>query len=839
MVLTQEEAEAQVRAEKEAAPTGTGTAALSERGIKTKAAARVKRSKSTSKSSTAKVTVREPLTNEQIIEQNKKLLADIDERRKIARAQGNKELERKLSQQYNDIAKQSNIAIKEENVLIEKAKTTTEFANLFPEKKAREIVEASGLQKYIIEKQQTKPPTKKAGAQVKQKTKPLDRFVYDPKRKIWIDTQTKQDQAEMRSSLGVFLEEHKRKLFMLNPDDLKPKKPKGVGEIVFGIDYKSKASDVKAETSFKFTEKQQELATEGKLHLSQRDKPGEVAIGLGFAGASVVTGGARFVFDLVTDPVEVAAGVVETVANPVGSFVGLSESLYKDPFGTVGYLGAQGVVFKGAPKVVKAGIEKGRAAHFEFKIEKGRVYDQDFIFDRVTGSRSVVTSEGAVLPEKQSVLYYNPNVRAPPEPSIKFDYSIQKELSRPVEFVRKQEFVYRIKDPVARVDVSTPKGSVSILAETPTPSETLRSQRFAMEQAARGSAKPGEQTKLIKKDTKLKPLDKSFFVVEDKPTGKKFFFEVDPNNPVYFSLTGGVAETLFKAGVDLFERFDEGRSRVKPLTPEVVAERSASISKGKSQSGLLPVVYIGTARGQERGFLTAQNVRTAQSPVLTQTLPDKTAFEPIGKYDLYQGVKEIQLIKQSQGQSQKGRVKVLVGQDVSQSLKQGQDITQDQIQIPKEAQVVDQVTRDPFQEVTETTTPPPPPNIRTPPPFRTPPQAPEPSSLKMGFSVFVRRKGRFGRVSDQPLMLEEAKQLGASIVGRTAAATFKLVPTKTRRLGSFSGRGNLRDFYQKGSLYIEKRGRRIKSRGEIEEITLKGLAALRSGKRRIGLFGGL
>ena len=74
--------------------------------------------------------------------------------------------------------------------------------------------------------------------------------------------------------------------------------------------------------------------------------------------------------------------------------------------------------------------------------------------------------------------------------------------------------------------------------------------------------------------------------------------------------------------------------------------------------------------------------------------------------------------------------------------------------------------------------------------------------------------------------------VGATIVGRTAAATFKLVPTKAKQLGKFTGRGNLRDFYRKGSLFIEKRGRRIKSRGEVEEITLKGLAALRFGKRK-------
>jgi len=103
--------------------------------------------------------------------------------------------------------------------------------------------------------------------------------------------------------------------------------------------------------------------------------------------------------------------------------------------------------------------------------------------------------------------------------------------------------------------------------------------------------------------------------------------------------------------------------------------------------------------------------------------------------------------------------------------------------------------------------------------------------------VLVRRGGRFSQVSGSPLSRKEALQFGAFKVGTTAAATFKLRESTSNRLGSFTGRGILSDFKEKNGLYIEKRGRRIKSKGELEEITFKGLKSLRSKKNKI--FGGL
>lgn len=97
-----------------------------------------------------------------------------------------------------------------------------------------------------------------------------------------------------------------------------------------------------------------------------------------------------------------------------------------------------------------------------------------------------------------------------------------------------------------------------------------------------------------------------------------------------------------------------------------------------------------------------------------------------------------------------------------------------------------------------------------------------------GFGVSVRRRGVFETVATG-LTREEALFKGSSIVGTSAAASFKIFETGgfTTSTGG-GGLLNPRDFYEKQQgLFIEKRGRRIKSTGELREITYKGISANR------------
>jgi hypothetical protein len=108
--------------------------------------------------------------------------------------------------------------------------------------------------------------------------------------------------------------------------------------------------------------------------------------------------------------------------------------------------------------------------------------------------------------------------------------------------------------------------------------------------------------------------------------------------------------------------------------------------------------------------------------------------------------------------------------------------------------------------------------------------------IKSGFDVFVRRKGQFLKVNARPLIKSQALQKGFFTVGNTAAATFK-IKRSFGSLGSFTGRGFSDDFDIKndrrggGIVYIERNRRRIKSGGELREITFKGIQA-NKGKRK-------
>lgn len=96
-----------------------------------------------------------------------------------------------------------------------------------------------------------------------------------------------------------------------------------------------------------------------------------------------------------------------------------------------------------------------------------------------------------------------------------------------------------------------------------------------------------------------------------------------------------------------------------------------------------------------------------------------------------------------------------------------------------------------------------------------------PSLFKSGnqgsFSVFARRKGKFQLIG-KTSSLTKAFSIGKSFVGNTSSATFKIMGRGGLVTGNAGG-----DFYSKGGLFIERRGKRIKSSGELNEITFKGI----------------
>jgi len=112
---------------------------------------------------------------------------------------------------------------------------------------------------------------------------------------------------------------------------------------------------------------------------------------------------------------------------------------------------------------------------------------------------------------------------------------------------------------------------------------------------------------------------------------------------------------------------------------------------------------------------------------------------------------------------------------------------------------------------------------------------------KSGFDVFVRSKGEFKKVNYGAFSQSDAINFGAFKVGNTASASFKVVRSNNNVTNYFKQPINIENFYIKDGTYIEKRGKRIKSKGELEEITFKGIRKNRLksifNKRRVGKNG--
>jgi len=105
--------------------------------------------------------------------------------------------------------------------------------------------------------------------------------------------------------------------------------------------------------------------------------------------------------------------------------------------------------------------------------------------------------------------------------------------------------------------------------------------------------------------------------------------------------------------------------------------------------------------------------------------------------------------------------------------------------------------------------------------------------LLEGYDVFIKRAGKFFKVSKKPLPKYKALFKGAKLTDITPAATFSIKKAGKK----IKGKGKMADllgwkalqqrFYQKGeNKYIEKKRYRLSAMGEITGISYKGLQKL-------------
>jgi len=109
--------------------------------------------------------------------------------------------------------------------------------------------------------------------------------------------------------------------------------------------------------------------------------------------------------------------------------------------------------------------------------------------------------------------------------------------------------------------------------------------------------------------------------------------------------------------------------------------------------------------------------------------------------------------------------------------------------------------------------------------------------LLQGFRVLTKKGGKEELLSQTSFSRKEALQFGASKVGSTARASFRLVEAGSVT-GEFKGKGNLSNFYKsKSGFFVEKNKFRIDTKGEVREISKKGQIAKKTKSKSKGLFG--
>jgi hypothetical protein len=102
-----------------------------------------------------------------------------------------------------------------------------------------------------------------------------------------------------------------------------------------------------------------------------------------------------------------------------------------------------------------------------------------------------------------------------------------------------------------------------------------------------------------------------------------------------------------------------------------------------------------------------------------------------------------------------------------------------------------------------------------------------------GFNVLIKNKGIFNKINTKPISKAQAINLGAGIVEKTSSATFTIKPSNSPAQKISVAKANLKNFYKKGSLFIEKPSKRINTPGELTGITFKGIKS----KKLKKLFG--
>jgi hypothetical protein len=337
-------------------------------------------------------------------------------------------------------------------------------------------------------------------------------------------------------------------------------------------------------------------------------------------------------------------------------------------------------------------------------------------------------------------------------------------------------------------------------------------------------------------------------------SGSEEIIRINANDLTFSQFKSAEAAVSGKGGVNAFKDFlniEKGRQGVLNEAPSgttktITSGETPSVAKLNLESTIKQVVASEAKPGSAKPApVVVQNNKNllVEKPVQPGTTTGKTtnthkvATSPVTIQDVSQSLNQGQIsgqdkiVKRDVGQSQISLEDTIQEQKPAQDQRIIQEAAQSQtpreavIQIQQPVTIQEPIqTTSPLTQLTDLTTPKPPKGG-----FLTldllKGRLAEPAS----FQVFVKEKGSFKQVKGN-LTKGEAINLGANIARTSSVASFKVLkqgqPVKVSVFDSLL-KGQFGTAKKNQNVLVEKNKYRIDTPGELEEITFKGLRALK------------
>jgi len=482
-----------------------------------------------------------------------------------------------------------------------------------------------------------------------------------------------------------------------------------------------------------------------------------------------------------------------------------------------------GAMGKGA-EALGEGIKNFKTKRFEMKIEKSNLKDTDFstIYDFSPTTKKIV-----VVPKEVKGKIIETSKFSVTERSKGYD--VQDNI---LDFATKKgkaperQIQFQEVDPFSKPQSYEPKFHIELGKQV----EVSKSQtKLSFDISSQTSSKPkfqdlyierGYQPKLSDYTMKLESYDPFIEMGSNiNAFDSEVVFKPEPTSEPLFSRKGRMGK---KAQVSVFDQSKAYKRNPITERPSLLNPSETKITDRtpKVENINLPDLKIYPT------FKVKSSAYTDSTPAINNQILDirasnKIYTSPLKFESLYKiDVKDLTKPKQETISSTDSKISIISINSKNTRRKTNYKIDTKPKEENKEKRPVPFPTITTIKPINSGRNEPPEPIIPKIPIYNNPTYKTKPTRRSyQGFNVFVKRRGEFRKVNYKPLSRGGALNLGSSIVGRTAAATFKI--EKKGRVSKEESTPNLRKFKKKGLLFIEENKFRINSIGELRGITFK------------------